>query len=104
MQIEWKGKVKCSFITRKSRLILKDSEPLTVSRLELKAALIASRIKMILVNKIPIKFNKIKLWTDSKVVLNFLEYFHSYFDNYGLHRKNKTKANIADWSLYSSKF
>ena len=97
--------IKCSFITGKSRLAPKDKKTLTIPRLELQAAVIASRMKVTIMKEISIKFNVIKLWTDSKVVLNYLHNTHSRFENYVLHRTNEIRlnTNINDWNYIPTK-
>lgn len=98
MPVESKGNVICCFITGKSILGAKDAKSLTAPGLKFLAALSASRMKMTLVKEITIKFNKIRLRTDCKVVLNHLKNTCSNFDNYILHQTSKirTHTNFAD--------
>ena len=63
--------IKCMFIASKSRLVPL-SQKLSILRLELQAAVIATRLKNTIVNEIPIEKGNKFLWTDSKIVLNYL--------------------------------
>ena len=54
-----------------SRLVPLSQKP-SKPRLELQAAIIATRLKNTTVNEIPIEKRNKRLWTDSKIVLNYL--------------------------------
>ena len=59
--------VKCMVITSKSRLVPLSQKP-SIPRLELQAAVIATRLKNTIVNRIPIEQGNAFLWRDSKTV------------------------------------
>ena len=63
--------VKCMFIASKPRLVPLSQKP-SIPRLELQAAVIATRLKNTIVNEISIEKKNTFLWTDSKIVLNYL--------------------------------
>ena len=63
---------KCSFIMSKSRLAQAKEKSISIPRLELQAAVIASRMKVTLSKELGIYVKDIHLWTDSKTVLNYL--------------------------------
>ena len=58
--------VKCSFIFGKSRLPLIAQNSITIPKLELQAAVIASRIKLAILEENREAISKIYLWIDSK--------------------------------------
>ena len=96
------------FIASKSRLVPLSQKP-SIPRLELQAA-IATRLKNSIVREIPIEKWNTFLWTDSKIVLNYLNNKDTNFGVYVAHRINefrqsadpdnccyiKTKQNPAD--------
>ena len=63
--------VKYMFIASKSRLVLFSQKP-SLPRLELQAAVIATRLKNTAVKKIIFEKENTFLWTDSKIMLNYL--------------------------------
>ena len=77
-------KVKCMFIASKSRLVPLSQEP-SIPRLELQAALIATRLKDTKVNEILIEKRNKFLWTDSKIKLNYLNNNDTNFGVYIAH-------------------
>ena len=70
-----------------------DTKSLTIQGLELQAAFIASIMKMTLLNEILTFLDTNQVWTESRLVLNYLRSFRSCSDNYVLHRTNETRAN-----------
>ena len=83
-------KVKCMFIARKSRLVPLSQKP-GIAGLELQAAVIATRLKNTIVNEIPIEKRNTFLWTDSKIVLNYLNNNDTNFGKYIAHRINEIR-------------
>ena len=59
------------FTDSKSRLVPLRQKP-RIPRLELQAEVIATRLKNTIVNEIPIEKRNTFLWTESKIVLNYL--------------------------------
>ena len=76
------------FIASKSRLV-----PLSIPRLELQVAVIATRLKNTTVNEILIKKGNTFLWTDSKIVLNYLNNNDTNFRVYRTHRVNEIRQS-----------
>ena len=75
------------FIASKSRLVPLSQKP-SIPRLELQTAVIATRLKITIVNEIPIEKGNTLLWTDSKTVLNYLNNNDTNFGVYKAHRIN----------------
>ena len=65
------GAVKCTFIMGKSRLA--PIKPVTIPRLELSAAVIATRLDRISRNELTSPVTKSSFWTDSTCVLRYIE-------------------------------
>ena len=63
--------VKCSFGLSKSHLISANSK-ISIPRLELQAAVMATRLKVSLLGEIKENITQLLLWSDSKTVLNHL--------------------------------
>ena len=78
------------FIASKLRLVPLSQKP-SIPRLELQAAVIAARLKNNIVNKIPIDKRNTFLWTDSKIVLNYLNNNDTNFGVYIAHRINQIR-------------
>ena len=91
--------IKISFIIGKSRLAPLNSKILTIQKLELQAAVIASRMKCKIVDESQITVNDIYSWSDSQTVLKYIKNENQRFSAYIMHRVNKIKSNsnIADW-------
>ena len=87
---------KISFIIGKSPL---NSKIITIPKLELQAAVIASRMKCKIVDESQITVNDIYFWSDSQTVLKYIKNENQRFSAYIMHRVNKIKSNsnIADW-------
>ena len=92
-------KVKCSFIFGKSGLAPTNQNSLTIPKLELQAAIIASRIQLTILEEMREAISKIYHWTDSKTVLNYLYNENANFGVYLTHRVNEihNNTNIEDW-------
>ena len=61
--------------------------------LELQAAVIATRLKNTIVNEIPIEKRNTFLWTDSKIVLNYLNNNDTNCGVYIAHRINEIRQS-----------
>ena len=72
----------------------------TISRLELQAVLLASRIKLTVTQEMEIHIDNIYLWSDSKTVLNYLRNSNTNFDPYIMRRCNEIRqnTNVEDWN------
>ena len=91
--------LKIAFILGKSRLAPLNSKVLTILKLELQAAVIASRVKCKIVDETQITVNDIYFWSDSQTVLKYIKNENQRFSAYIMHRVNEIKSNpnIADW-------
>ena len=87
---------KISFIIGKSPL---NSKIITIPKLELQAAVIASRVKCKIVDGSQITVNDIYFWSDSQTVLKYIKNGNQRFSSYIMHRVNeiKSNSNIAGW-------
>ena len=67
--------------------------------LELQAAVIATRLKNTIVNEIPIEKKNTFLWTDSKIVLNYLINNDINFGVHIAHRINESRqpTDLGNW-------
>ena len=72
--------ITCAFIAGKSRLAPIKENLLT--KLELQAAVIASRMKATLINSLDLVFDSIYLWTDSKTVMQYITNDNSKYSPY----------------------
>ena len=84
--------VKCMFTASSSRSLPSSQQP-SIPRLELPAAVIATRLKNAIVNEIPIEKRNTFLWTDSKIVLNHLNNNDTNFGVYIAHRINEIRQS-----------
>ena len=80
------------FIASKSRLVPLIQKP-NIPRLELWAAVIATRIANTIVKELPIEKWNTFLWTDSRIVLNYLDNNDTNFGVYIAHRINEIKQS-----------
>ncbi|MGL4326324.1 MAG: hypothetical protein ACRCS7_02470, partial [Tannerellaceae bacterium] len=64
------GKIYCRYLMGKARVA--PLKFITIPRMELTAALIATKLSVHIVKEIDIKFDKILFWTDSAIVLSYL--------------------------------
>ena len=84
-----------SIIASKSRLAPIRENLLTIPKLELQAAVIASRMNVTLINSLDLVFDSIYLWTDSKTVMQYITNDNSKYSPYVMHRVNEIKLNTA---------
>ena len=86
------------FIASKSRLASLSQKP-SIPRLELQAAVIATRLKNTIVNEIAIEKKNTFLWTDSKIVLNYLINNDINFGVHIAHRINESRqpTDLGNW-------
>ena len=72
---------------------------LTIPKLDLQAAAIASRIKVTVLEEMRKAISTIYLWTDSETVLNYLYNENTNFGVYVTHQVNEIRnnTNIEDW-------
>ena len=70
-------KVKYMLIASESRLVSLSEKP-SIPHLEQQAAVIVTRLKNTIINKIPLEYANPFLWTDSKIMLNRQALLHHY--------------------------
>ena len=99
--------IKCSLIIGKSRLsLLKEKKSLTLPRLELQAAVIATCEKTHIIRDSEIQPSNVYLWSDSKVVLNYIKNVDTSFGSYIAQKVNEIRSNadINQWNYVRSSF
>ena len=91
---------KCSFICGKSRLAPISKNTLTIPRLELQAAVLATRMKVAIFDSVTVKINKVFMWSDSKTVLQYIRNENVKYPTYVMHRVSEIKKNtdVSSWN------
>ena len=94
----------CSFILGKSRLAPVRNKTMTIPRLELQAAVLASRLKTTILSKPKLKVDQVFLWSDSSTVLKYIKNEKVNFGQYIMHRSNEIRNNSdpQDWRYVPS--
>ena len=101
---------RCSFIMSKSRLAQIKEKTITVPKLELQAAVVACRMKNVILDEVSFRIKSVYCWCDSKTVMNYLKNEATNFGVYIAYRVNEirrsssteewyyvpTKLNVAD--------
>ena len=70
--VDDQGNITCSLVIGKSRLA--PIKPVSVPRLELSGAAVACRLYELLSDGPQLKFDQVTFWTDSMIVLGYIEY------------------------------
>lgn len=102
-RFEYSNRIEVSFITSKIRVApLKN---LTIPRLELKAAVLASRLVKTIKEEHEFKIDKTTLWSDSKTVLCWIRSETCKFKQYVANRIGEIEENTnnQDWNWISTK-
>ena len=73
LRISRPNAIYCSFILSKSRLAPVRNKTMTIPRLELQAAVLASRLKTTILSELKLKVNQVFLWSDSSTVLKYIK-------------------------------
>ena len=75
-----------------------------IPQLELQAALIASRLKQKIIEELKMPIKETFMWTDSKIVLHYLQNDDRNFGIYVSHRVNEILENtkLNEWNYVSS--
>ena len=86
--------------------LLKEKKSLTLPRLELQAAVIATCEKTHIIRDSEIQPSNVYLWSDSKVVLNYIKNVDTSFGSYIAQRVNEIRSNadINQWNYVRSSF
>ena len=87
----------------KSRLAPLNEKSLTIPKLELQAAVIASRLKVKILEEIDLNIHRIYFWTDSKTVLKYIRNENKRFPVYIMLRVSEIRYNsdINNWHFIS---
>ena len=78
LRFQSNSELKCSFVIGKSRIAPIKENSLSIPKLELQAAVTASRIKVKIMEELKETVTSVFLWSDSKTVLNYLH--NDYFE------------------------
>ena len=91
------GHVNVSFVISKTRR--SPIKTLTIPRLELQAAVVATRLKSKILEEIDFEVDETHLWSDSKIVLHYISNTHRRFSVYVSHRVAEIVSNsdIKEW-------
>ena len=83
----------------KSRLANIRNKTMTISKLELQAAVLALRLKAAIVEELKLNIDIVHLWSDSAIVLKYIRNENVNFGQFIMHRANKIRNNfnIQDW-------
>ena len=84
---------KCPFICGKSRLAPISKNTLTIPRLELQAAVLATRMNVAIFDSVTVKINKVFMWSDSKTVRQYIRNENVKYPTYVMHRVSEIKKN-----------
>ncbi len=97
------GRVTCSLVFGKSRTA--PLRKISIPRLELQAAVLSVRISEIIQREVEITFNKICYWTDSEVVLKYIQNEDKRFTVYVGNRLSeiREKSEVHQWRYCPSK-
>ena len=93
-------KAKVSFVTGKSRLARLKEKCLSISKLELQAAVTANRIKKKLLEETNFDVERICFWRDWKTALKYIYNEKKHFPVYIMHRLDEIRSNskITNWN------
>ena len=74
---------------------------MTIPRLELQAAVLASRLKMTLLDELKLNIGSEHLCSDSATVLKYIQNENVNFGQFIMHRANEigNSSNIQDWQF-----
>ena len=97
------GVVKCCFLLGKARVA--PIKFVSVPRLELTAAVLAAKVTNFVINELDIKFSKVFLWTDSTVVLRYINCTSVRFTTFVANRLEilHSLTNCEQWHYAPSK-
>ena len=104
IKLVYQNSTSCSLIIRKSKLAPVKNKLVTIPRLELQAALMASRIEVKILDQMDMAIGSVLLWSDLKTVLNYLRNTKTNFGPYIMRRCNEIRVNtrVDDWRYIPS--
>lgn len=96
------GKVKCSFVMGKSRLA--PIKPVTIPRMELSAAVVATKLDRISRQELSLPINQSFFWTDSTCVLRYIENQDKRFQTFVANRVATihNASSLSQWSYVNT--
>ena len=97
------GNVCCSLVMAKSRVT--PLKPMTIPRLELTAATLATRVNRELQTELQTKFDETHFWTDSKTVLMYIANERTRYHTFVANRVGEIRENseVSQWHYVPSK-
>ena len=84
---------RCSFVIGKCRLASINEETFTVPKLVLQAAVVACRMKNVILKEVKFGIKSAHFWCDSQTIINYLENETANFGIYIAHRVNKIQRS-----------
>ena len=98
--------IRCSFIMSKSRLVPIKKKTLTVPKLELQAAVVASRMKNVILDEIKLEIKSVHFRRESKTVINYSKNETTNFGVYIAHivKEIQRSSSIEDWYYVPTKW
>ena len=89
-----------TFLLAKSRLAPINDKHLTMPKLELQAAVLASRLKTSILEQLEFEIYKTYLWTDSKITLHYIQNETRKFPVFIMNRLQeiRSKTEISEWN------
>lgn len=96
-QIDANGKVSCSLIAAKSRLA--PIKTMTIPRLELSAAVLATRLDRMILQELTVPIASSTFWTDSTCVLRYIENMDKRFQTFVANRVASIleQSTVSQW-------
>ena len=75
------------------------NKTMTIPRLELQAAVLASRLKTTIVEELKLNIDSVHLWSGSPTVLKYIRNENLNSGQFIMHQANETRnnSNIQDW-------
>ena len=104
IKVVYRNSTSCGLSISKSKLAPMKNKLVTIRRLELQAALMASRIKVTILDQMDIAIDSAFLWSGSKTVLNYLRNTKTNFGPYIMQQCNEIRVNtgVEDWRYIPS--
>ena len=89
-----------SFVLSKSRLAPMKDGTVTMPKLELQAAVLATRLKVSVLEQLKFRVNKTYFWTDSQITLKYIKNKSKRFPIFVMNRLHEIRANsdTTEWN------
>jgi hypothetical protein len=103
LRFQSKDDLSVAFVASKTRIA--PQEPLSIPRLELQTALLATRLSKTLRHELPFLIHRVVLWSDSQTVLGWLRSTHRRYSAFVSHRIGEILefSEINDWRWVPTK-